>query len=401
VVRPLRIYLDSSDFSVLSDPARLSDRTLLSTKERLLHWSKSQEVEFFYSPLHIAEMAPTKAEYTPAATARSKLLFELCGPNTFANFLEIIDSEVLTLVRGDAPLDPSRRDGKWFPYDLPDTFLSETKILNMDFLAPHIAKLDRKKRREVERNPSLRTKLLAAVAELADRTKDEAIAEIMTTRSVERMDAEVMREYSLGRLPEIKALAYLKSRLCNPSFLVQQCETNFEDMTFLFDWLRGPSDTFNNSLLETIRVATNWRSHPEYDSIVPTIKQSLTEEGLRGNSLILLKQLSINITEKYGLSLDPLVAISDFIRNAPGLYTYASIAIESSWPSFTNQPRQTKSSDTVDLWHSFYAPYVDVYRTDGFMAPMVKKYSSEFGTSVVGKLTELIDVVEYRLAGVK
>lgn len=401
MARPLRIYLDSSDFSALSDPARLTDRTLLSAKERLLQWSKTKEVEFFYSPLHVAEMAPTRAEYTPAATARSELLFELCGLNTFENFLEIIDSEILTLVRGDAPLDPSRRDGKWFPHDLPDTVLSNTKILDMDFLSPHIAKLDRSKRREIERNPSLRAKLLAAAAELADQTKDEAIAEIMATLSVERMDAEVMREYALGRLPQNEALSYLRSRLCNPSFLVRQCETNFESMTFLFNWLRGPSDTFKDGLLEAIRVATTWRSHPEYASILPTIKQSLTEEGMRGNSLTFLVQLSINISEKYDLNWAPLVGINDFIRDTPGLYTYASIAIESSWRSFTDKPRQPKSSDTVDLWHSFYAPYVDVYRTDGFMAPMVKKYSSEFGTSVVGKLTELIEVVEFRLAEIK
>lgn len=57
-------------------------------------------------------------------------------------------------------------------------------------------------------------------------------------------------------------------------------------------------------------------------------------------------------------------------------------------------------SDSVyaDSLHAMYAPYVDVFRTDSEMADHVRAAVVGRGTSVVGKLSKLVEELESRLA---
>lgn len=64
----------------------------------------------------------------------------------------------------------------------------------------------------------------------------------------------------------------------------------------------------------------------------------------------------------------------------------------------TMKPRVPMVSDFADGVHSVYAPYVDVFRTDAYMAPHVERHARRFGVAVVPKLAKLPSVIEERLA---
>ena len=51
-------------------------------------------------------------------------------------------------------------------------------------------------------------------------------------------------------------------------------------------------------------------------------------------------------------------------------------------------------SDFGDAMHAFYAPYVDIYRTDRFMADGLKKILLTTQTHVASKLFELPALIE-------
>ena len=53
-------------------------------------------------------------------------------------------------------------------------------------------------------------------------------------------------------------------------------------------------------------------------------------------------------------------------------------------------PRKAKLSDFPDAMHAMYAPYVDVFRADSFMAPHVNRCVQRHSTIVVSKLDELV-----------
>jgi hypothetical protein len=66
--------------------------------------------------------------------------------------------------------------------------------------------------------------------------------------------------------------------------------------------------------------------------------------------------------------------------------------------SAQEHPRIAKESDFVDAMHSIYAPYVDIFRTDSFMAQHVKAAVGCANTTVVPKLRGLVEVLTKALA---
>lgn len=83
-VQPLKVYLDSSDYSTLSN-LRCQTPELESIRSELLHWRDSGEVEFWFSSTAIVEMAPLDVAATPLAEARADLLVALCGRNALVS----------------------------------------------------------------------------------------------------------------------------------------------------------------------------------------------------------------------------------------------------------------------------------------------------------------------------
>jgi hypothetical protein len=71
--KTLVVYLDSSDYSALSDPRRDTPKSTL-TRDALSGLAQNPRVCFAFSGAHLSELAPLDAGYAPAATARVELL---------------------------------------------------------------------------------------------------------------------------------------------------------------------------------------------------------------------------------------------------------------------------------------------------------------------------------------
>ena len=129
---PIQVYLDSSDYSTLSDTRRLSPE-ITTVRERLLAWAASGEVEFRYSGVHISEMSPQRAQDAGAAAARADMLVSLCGSHCLFEWHVLVESEIMATAQDSGP--PTlvySNTGDWFP-----------KIT--DFVSP-VAQLDLLKR---------------------------------------------------------------------------------------------------------------------------------------------------------------------------------------------------------------------------------------------------------------
>lgn len=83
---------------------------------------------------------------------------------------------------------------------------------------------------------------------------------------------------------------------------------------------------------------------------------------------------------------------------APGFATAVRCIYESAWNSVLPKGRnQIKESDFVDAVHASYAPYVDIYRTDSYMAPIVQGEVRRYGTIVCRDLLALPGLIEAKL----
>lgn len=76
MMRPFQVYLDSSDFSVLSDPFRRTQE-IITLESQLISWRNAGLIEMRFAYLHLIEAAPIEPQYTEAFRCRAQKIAEL------------------------------------------------------------------------------------------------------------------------------------------------------------------------------------------------------------------------------------------------------------------------------------------------------------------------------------
>ena len=144
-MRP-QVYLDSNDFSLLSDPRRRSDATV-AMRHELQSYADGALVQFRFSMAHVCEAAPTDPHAQEAAERRAKLIYKLCGSNTLVSIAEIRDAEI-SASHDFSPFS----NGRWYPQL--DELLPKSPMESMRQMLAEDMKAkgyDRKRRRMEER----------------------------------------------------------------------------------------------------------------------------------------------------------------------------------------------------------------------------------------------------------
>jgi hypothetical protein len=396
---PLQIYLDSSDFSVLSDPGQLSSPALVELRSQLFKWKTTREVDFIYSAVHVVEAAAVETQHTNKAKERAELIYELCDQNVFVPFTDILKNESLALAGRHSDCNFFRKDGRWFAHDLTSCTFSGASRLTIESLKSNIQKMGSGKWDRVKRDPALQKQLLAAARDHLNRGRESTIAELMCTFSIEYADADFLNQFSLGLKSHEELSAFMDVRLRDPSFLIQMRPANYNGMNSLFDWMRNNAKSFYEVVCEVADYLQRMCERADDGEVAAKmIAKSSSGEGLQNLAIQLYERLARGVLTQTEVDAIDKRTFDDFIKLAPGSYTFSSVAVDSIFRSFVKSPRRPKPSDMVDMFHSFYAPYVDVYRTDGFMAPITEKYVKKFDTTVVGKLSDLIPTVQAILA---
>ncbi|MBD3661004.1 MAG: hypothetical protein HUJ11_02225, partial [Arenibacter algicola] len=112
------IYLDSSDYSELSNSKLLSNRPDLREGKRLLEgWIDEELVEVWFSVVIVSEIAPVDVGSKVDSIERSKILKRLSKGNALSDFRTLVDGELHALATGNK-LDHSivrNQDGDWLP----------------------------------------------------------------------------------------------------------------------------------------------------------------------------------------------------------------------------------------------------------------------------------------------
>ncbi|MTV39512.1 hypothetical protein [Duganella radicis] len=394
---PIQVYLDSSDYSKLTDPRGVSDQ-LLSIKERLLSWSKSGEVTFRFSAAHIIEMSPVESKAEHAAEARAEFLSELCGLNTLIPFDELTLAELKRYASNEPNLkiDAYSDKGNWFPSLGEGIFsvLGEDRLSPSNFL-PKLEGLSRDARRKAEREIFKNGKLREEAKRKILAEADDAIRAILAQFPMRKQDADVLVRYMVGDATKAKADNAFYASLRDPNWMMQWFRNQRDPMMPIIEWLRAPARRLQASMVTASNASQQLRKVYK-DNGSNSIPPELSAKAREEMRLRWLQSISISIMEAKQVAAPPfdLTRIQDL---APGFCTGISVSNDTLWASASENPRESMPSDFVDAVHSMYAPYVDVYRTDAFMTPLVSKYVKSRGTVVVGKITSLIETIEFCL----
>lgn len=400
---PILVYLDSSDFSVLSDPKKQSPE-IASTRERLIELSDSGSIEVWFSSAHIVEMSPLDVAFASAASARADLLVRLCRRNALVSPESLVSMEASRLVaRGLTDVDAYSRSGDWFP-KIGDIWGNIDWTEQVSQIDDDIRQAggNRAARRKVHQK-LLKGKSLRKAARGSLRTgvTPSLLSEIMRKYPMREVDARVLAERLLGYRTEEQAKSAFLESLRDPRWMTKWFANNMDTMSAITDWLRQPSRTMCKRTAEI--AATMQRLRNEADSL-----RKLTQ-GAGANTASLPRydeaywlnqkerlicQISKSVFRSLGLGDIDGITADGLERFSPGFSTCMRVALDSIWQSTTETGRTPKPSDFIDCVHALYAPYVDIYRTDSYMAPLVAKRTKGYGTTVVSRLSQLIPLVE-------
>jgi hypothetical protein len=390
-VQPIRVYLDSSDYSLLSDPRR-STPQLSALLQQLRDWVAAGRINCVFSGTHLSEMAPLDANFTDAAVLRAELLSELCGRHALISQDRLFAGELaFALKRTDQPPNPHSQNAEWFPEGSAE--ISPVGLLQiatgvrdaMDNL--HLSRKARRLAgRKTLRDGKPRAKLHAALVKNA-RTAE--LGELLAKYPMRPQDARIIARYIVDDATAAEATEAFRESLRDPRWMMRWFSMHHGQLTPFIEWVRGPANTILSSLSQ---MADHAESVRLFDQVLGTTNAEelfSSSQWREWQDQLLLSVATRLLRALLGQSNDvPTLSLID--EHCPGLSTGIR-ALHSAWWTVTSKtPREAKLSDFPDALHAMYAPYVQVFRADSFMAPYVARYARRFGTTVVPKLADLL-----------
>lgn len=388
----ITVYLDSSDYSRLSDP-RTRSRTD-AVRIKLLELAGRPDVAFVFSATHISEMAPLESQYTDSATARAEILVALCQRNALISFDKLIKAEVNRLNdRTSDPITPVTLDGTWFPdigqivspVQWVDSFHQQTREMG----------LNRKTRRFLKSRTLKRGKPRREAIENMGRLDVGSLLELYPMR---KEDAEILGLYVVGKASSEEAdHAFLES-LRDPSWMMRWFRDHHDKLGPVGEWVRGPSRKMSTTLHELSELGT--KAFNLQDTTGPSSRNLFSSSGWMDFQDSMVSTIANRILLDTFPRAAPCVDAEMADKFCPGIATAIRVTHSSLRNSIGENARKPTQSDFVDAIHAMYAPYVTFFRSDRYMAPIISMHTEKYGTEVVSKLEELPERIEFALAAI-
>jgi len=395
------VYLDSSDFSVLSSETRSSDHEAL--RRDLVAMEKTGEVRFVFSGIHLMELAPVQTGFaTRAAAARADLLVELCGRRALASFDRLWEMELGSLGRPASRVEISvvNEIGEWYPeWDdalIPPTPWSrlwqgiseETKAQGLNRAAR------RKMMPKLMRSGRPTRQGRQMLAEHANALEYDHLVRLYPMRE---QDARTLAKYFIGQATARDAKDAFLESLRDPRWMIRWFVAHADTLSAFTDWIRKPGRDMAKLVRQIAQSAADLR---EFASLTGTGSQPeiLTARGWKAAQ----EDFLVNIAAKARVAMCPELpqyraSATEIDLLCPGLAVTVRSAHSAMRSSTTaERPRSPKDSDFADAVHGLYAPYVDVFRTDGFMAEHIAA-NVPSRTRVVPKLSHLLPTLRRML----
>jgi len=397
---PIKVYLDSSDYSTLSS-AKSEDSDEAAVRRQLVRWVDDGRIRCFFSQVLLAEMAPTNSGKEHHAIRRAELLFELCRTNTMIAPQRLISMELARAIDTECTTTSAcSMDGEWFP-DGADELQKPTSMTEMAAALNECAReafeevgLNRAQRRKAEKTTRRqRVRLIAGAREVAKNLvpDEKQLKQSLSGYPLKAADAAVLIRYFAGHgSAELAKGAYRRS-LSDPSWVLEWMFRDVERSKEFSKWLRAPGEQLSQLMLHSIKVADEIQASGDAE----VIDNCLSDEVWRSRLEDQMAQVCSRVASKAFNHEGPISA--DIVKSTcPGIWAMLG-TFHSAWRASVEHNRKAPMrSDFGDSLHAIYASYVDIFRADSSMAPHVSNHISG-NTRVVSKLSQLVPIIDQLL----
>lgn len=390
----ISVYLDSQDYSTLSNPVLSED--LKAIKEKLLAYADSGAVSFYFSSLILSEASPSETAAVQHAIRRGDFLTKICRRNALRFNHDVINDEVRLLAEGKSGnVNAVCGNGNWFPV--------------MDFPEPvHIADMTKKAIDEVGVSQNLgRQQRRAAQRKMLKKGKmrPEALEQIrainarrysslvMEQYPMRPQHAEILVKYCLSEATREEAVEAFSESLRDPSWLMRWFASK-EDLAYpLVELVRKPGREMGEKFRFLVSFAEEIRAVKHSLEYSPFSRSNWNEILDRG-----IVDVATGVAEHLCPGFGGQLDVEAVTKRCPGLTAMISSIYSSVWDNVSGSRKALPSdSQFPDAMHAVYAPYVDLFRADRYMAPHIQKHVGVGGAQVVSKLADLPKAIEERL----
>jgi hypothetical protein len=315
---------------------------------------------------------------------------------------EIVRREIKALVQDSGlPTDIYSDTGEWFPpikdiispVSLVDTFKKALEIATGEHGA------NRAQRRAIKRRAFKGNNLSAEAKRLLLSNQMENLKEVLLAYPMREEDARVLYNQVIGNATAKEAEEAFLNSLRDPTWMIGWFAQHSDKLSPIIQWARGPAEAMHKSLIDVAEKVYRLRELNNNLGLDQSAFLGLGQETKRQLRSKIFVTTGRRLANEIGLSIsDRSLEDEDLLsRNAAGLTVCITSAVDSMLNSLSTNPRKPKDSDFVDVLHAIYTPYVDVFRADSYMAPIIAKAAKPYGTKVVGRLTDLVTTMEMAL----
>lgn len=401
----ITVYLDNQDYSTLTDPKQQS-LALAATRAKLLDLSRSGAVRFVFSSVAICEAVPLTPESVSLAEMKAALLVDLCGSNVLVSFDRLVSMEIEAMLgRTKNLVQPIDSDGTWFP-DLGSPDEEGSIWRHMQDMADADLKqqgLPRQQRRAMARKLVKHGKPRAAFLSHLDQQNSRPMTSALMEKYPMRPEhAELMVRYGLGRASEQEFMEALAGSLRDPRWMMRWFATDHALASPIAEIVRRPGRELGEMTRKLAAASlkyANALTMLDPDGLDPIGRNGqITREWAEFQERQLVSIACRLALSWFGANL-PQVTASIVDVSCPGLSTTIRSLYSSVWDNVGGGRKELPSdSQPVDALHALYAPYVDVFRADRFMAPHIQRQVSRHRTIVVPRLSQLVETIEQQLS---
>jgi len=398
-MRPLQIYLDSSDFSNLSNPGRPS--VYDDIERKLLTWLDAGAIEIRFSYLHVVEASPIKPENIESARARFQKIVQLCGKKCLTSTISIIEREISN--PGEWQLASYsdwlyRNDGDWLP-STEGLAIEELSLPGMLRKEIHSAASDRITRRKMERELfDSRGRLKSEAKSKLQASQRTMIREFEERFPLPPGAAERIVECMVDAQDATKCRSILRTALSDISYWPDWYQEHWDRVEPVSSFLRKASRETNEMMNEAIKGLKRAYAEGLHCGLSADDLDRLWKKGFKEAISPMYGNIVKRLANEQGIE-DVSANNADAWSMRPGLAAALAVQCQIARRNMglAGKPRQADEGDFGDVLHCVHLPFVDFFRADGFVASIIIEAKMPFLTKVVPKLIQLPAAIEDRL----
>lgn len=201
-------------------------------------------------------------------------------------------------------------------------------------------------------------------------------------------DALTLGRYFLGKTTRSEAENAFLESLRDPRWMMRWFAAHHERMTPISEWVRSPGRSIAAAMRDAATTARDVRT-----SVLSQGKEwndpILSPAEMTRSQNAMLKRVANRLLATVYPGSAAIEDVQRIMELCPSLSTAVRALHSLMWVSVSDRPRTPLESDFVDAVHAMYAPHVNLFRADRFMAPHVSKLVAPYGTKVVSSLVDL------------